>query len=264
MYGVDSITKNELDIIEYAKVYGNRMALNEFKSFHEKDRNRNRKLKQLITRQKSSVLPTQSIIKYASTHTNKETLTMFKNFHYKDKNRDRKLKILLCKHSIGCVIDQSKLCERQSGLIYKSPFMNKNQDKKRKYCRPTWEEIKKFPVEFTTKEIKRQWSDLSPILRRRKEDALPCVLPKFLKASVHQFHDEDSWDKVLPGGAYEASKLSLEDKLIFPAYIRGVLMFFISVYRLCGSLLIILQVSVLSFKNCGISRLQTHIPFHFL
>jgi hypothetical protein len=87
-----------------------------------------------------------------------------------------------------------------------------------------WEMMQQAPTEFSMEEIKHRMSDMSPILRRRATDPLPCRMqrpPKKARIRYEDEDEEDCWDQILPGGREETAKLTLEDRLLFPASIRS-------------------------------------------
>jgi hypothetical protein len=192
------------NVIEYAKIHGNRNALLKFPLFlrNDKHRHRSRILTALVSESTNKVLPNQiSITKCFDMFGLKKTLKIHKQFCEGDKNRGRKLAAFLNEH--------------KRNMVSKLPRLNKVSEK-------IWTKLLQAPVELSKNELQCRMADLSPILRRRANDPLPCSLlrPNTFKRTRYEYEDEENcWEQIL--GCEAASKLTLEDRLLLPASIRS-------------------------------------------
>jgi hypothetical protein len=184
---------NSTNIVEFAAEHGTKLALqiytNEFMKGNTK--NRHRVLKGLVKKHLLSFERT-SIIRDALTHNNRTALAIHVDFYFGNRKRYRKL----------------------AQLIKKSP---------KQTSRPHEQNFTRHPnVELSKEDIIRREVDTVTNFRRRAADPMPCVkFRKISRVAYAKVDEEQSWDLVLPGGRIETAKLTLEDKLLFPASVRG-------------------------------------------
>jgi hypothetical protein len=109
-------------------------------------------------------------------------------------------------------------------------------------------------VEVTQSQWIEHTKDLSSILRRGPRDPLPCRLQRNTTPKRrYEDEDEEDWDAVLPGGRADTEKLTLLDRLLFPASIRGIFIFNGQKKHLTA---FFAQHYVLRCKNCISFQLQ--------
>ena len=228
----DQLSSFDLEVIFYTKLHGRRKALAFHKDFHKHDTNRYRKLTSILVKYENEQLSQKNdILKNSSLFGNNKALHMHKNFHRGDKNRARKLSNLIQKVHQGIYVNNSSLHEKPNKEVYTSPIGLPRTKKRHSAVKQQFDKtIQYTPVELSTEEIKHRMADLSPILRRRATDPLPCRMQRSPKKDLIRYEDEDEedcWDQILPGGRDEAAKLTLEDRLMLPASIRSNVLFMV-------------------------------------
>jgi hypothetical protein len=212
------MTEDEESIVTCARKNGVRKALYYHSSFYKKDPTRAKKLK-ILMRDYQNNLPHGRTLDHFVEKTVKEHL-------YKNSNKIKGRQVQEILEAALIRDDQQHLLWKNGGThLFGNAWFGRA--KRRWKVHPN-KMIIDPRVEITQSQWTEHMADLSSILRRRPRDPLPCRLQRNTtpKKRYEDEDEEDCWDAILPGGRADTEKLTLLDRLLFPASIRGKFSFY--------------------------------------